>query len=120
MRDALPQVEVVNTAKMTVEQRGKFLSRLKRRSSSADHTKGPLLLLCTVSTLSHGTDLGFCRELVSMDLVYHHADIEQLRGRLSRIGQIEGVQKLHFLLFKDTFEEKIFRANCDTTARRTL
>lgn len=128
-------VVVVNTARMKPDERGKFLARLKRQLiPPADHipktqknsflettaghrgSRPRYLLLCSVDSLGHGADLAFCQELVAIDLIYNHRSLEQLKGRLSRIGQIPG-QKLHFLLFAQTFEEKIFRGNADVSAQ---
>lgn len=106
------RTRVVNTASVPAERRGLLLTRTLQAVAEAGDAPELTLLLCSVHHLAHGADLGQCQCLLCIDTVYSHKDQEQLQGRLARIGQVQN-QKLVFVFWRNTFEEKLLSANND-------
>lgn len=74
------------------------------------------ILLAQSAFINHGIDLVRCTCLLILEPVYDHKDQKQLQFRLQRIGQTNLPQKILTLMYRDTFEDKIFEFNKDESS----
>ena len=102
-------VEIVGSYRMSLEKRCGVLADIQKQKSTSQ-LRRTTLVLCTMSSVSSGTDLVFFNRVVCLNALYNREEALQVRGRLSRINQTED-QKLVFLFFRNTFETRLNQCN---------
>ena len=95
--------------------RQKQVEEFRRRSSDNTSRTMTHVALCSSGVASHGLNLGEADVLVFMETPYTRRTMLQTLGRLTRIGQKHN-QKVIFLIFRDSFESHLLRANCQQFA----
>jgi hypothetical protein len=71
----------------------------------------PAVLLSSVSAAGRGFNLGYVEALVLLEGLYSASDLRQTKARLVRVDQTRLPQRVFQLYFKNTFEERLVRAN---------